>query len=65
MTCIRSWKSHRLTSHTWLGLNPQIRTPLSTLKDFWCHWFLVVILCNLAEYSSHETEIYETVKVCI
>jgi hypothetical protein len=24
MTYMRSWKSHRLTSHTWLGLNPQI-----------------------------------------
>jgi hypothetical protein len=25
---MRSWKSHRLTSLTWLGLNPQIRRPL-------------------------------------
>jgi hypothetical protein len=24
MTCMRSWKSHRLTSHTWLGLIPEI-----------------------------------------
>jgi hypothetical protein len=29
MTFMRSWKSHRLTSHTWLGLNPQIGRPLS------------------------------------
>jgi hypothetical protein len=26
---MRSWKSHRLTSHTWLGLNPKIGRPLS------------------------------------
>jgi hypothetical protein len=31
MTYMRSWKSHRLTSHTWLGLNPQIGTPLSRI----------------------------------
>jgi hypothetical protein len=31
MTCMRSWKSHRLTSHTWLGLNPQIGRPLSRI----------------------------------
>jgi hypothetical protein len=24
MTYMSSWKSHRLTSHTWLGLNPQL-----------------------------------------
>jgi hypothetical protein len=31
MTYMRSWKSHRLTSHTWLGLNPQIGRPLSKI----------------------------------
>jgi hypothetical protein len=31
MTYIRSWKCHRLTSHTWLGLNPQIGRPLSRI----------------------------------
>jgi hypothetical protein len=31
MTYMRSWKSHRLTSHTWLGLNPQIGRPLSRI----------------------------------
>jgi hypothetical protein len=31
MTYMQSWKSHRLTSHTWLGLNPQIRRPLSRI----------------------------------
>jgi hypothetical protein len=28
---MRSWKSHRLTSHTWLGQNPQIGRPLSKI----------------------------------
>jgi hypothetical protein len=28
---MRSWKSHQLTSHTWLGLNPQIGRPLSRI----------------------------------
>jgi hypothetical protein len=31
MTYMRSWKSHRLTSHTWLCLNPQIGRPLSRI----------------------------------
>jgi hypothetical protein len=31
MTYMRSWKSQRLTSHTWLGLNPQIGRPLSKI----------------------------------
>jgi hypothetical protein len=31
MTYMRSWKSHRLTSHTWLDLNPQIGRPLSRI----------------------------------
>jgi hypothetical protein len=28
---MRSWKSHQLTSHTWLGLNPLIGRPLSRI----------------------------------
>jgi hypothetical protein len=31
MTYMRSLKSHRITSHTWLGLNPQIGRPLSRI----------------------------------
>jgi hypothetical protein len=31
MTYMRSWKSLRLNSHTWLGLNPQIGRPLSRI----------------------------------
>jgi hypothetical protein len=37
MTYMRSWKSLRLTSHTWLGLNPQIGRTL--LRIVGCHWF--------------------------
>jgi hypothetical protein len=28
---MRSWKSHRFTLHTWLGLNPQIERPHSRI----------------------------------
>jgi hypothetical protein len=31
MTYMQSWKSLRPTSHTWLGLNPQIERPLSRI----------------------------------
>jgi hypothetical protein len=31
MTYMWSWKSHRVISHTWLGLNPQIGRPLSRI----------------------------------
>jgi hypothetical protein len=31
MTYMKSWKSLRLTLHTWLGLNPQIGRPLSRI----------------------------------
>jgi hypothetical protein len=31
MNYMRSWISHRLTSNTWLGLNPQIGRPLSRI----------------------------------
>jgi hypothetical protein len=31
MTYMPSWKSHRLTSQTWLGLNPQIGRSLSRI----------------------------------
>jgi hypothetical protein len=31
MTYMRSWKSQRLPSHTWLGLSPQIGRPLSRI----------------------------------
>jgi hypothetical protein len=39
MTNVRSWKSHRLTSHTGLGLNPQIERPLSRIVGA-IGWFL-------------------------
>jgi hypothetical protein len=31
MTYMKSWKSHQLTSHTWLGLNPQIGRLISRI----------------------------------
>jgi hypothetical protein len=39
MTNMRCWKSHRLTSHTGLGLNPQIERPLSRIFGA-IGWFL-------------------------
>jgi hypothetical protein len=38
---MRSWKSHRLTSHTWLGLNRQIGRPLSRIVEplvYFCYF---------------------------
>jgi hypothetical protein len=40
MTYMRSWKSHRLTSHTWLGLNPQIGRSLSRIVVPLVYFFL-------------------------
>jgi hypothetical protein len=48
MTYMRSWKSYRLTSHTWLGLNPQIGRPLSrivgTISLFLFYFYLLLYL---------------------
>jgi hypothetical protein len=49
MTYMRSWKSHRFTLHTWLGLNPQIGRPLSRIVGAiglfcLCLYFLVYYL---------------------
>jgi hypothetical protein len=41
MTYMRSWKSLRLTSHTWLGLNPQIGRPLSRIVVALVYFFLL------------------------
>jgi ribosomal protein L30/L7E len=40
MTYMWSWKSLRLTSHTWLGLNPQIGRPLSRIVVPLVYFFL-------------------------
>jgi hypothetical protein len=40
MTYMQSWKSYRLTSHTWLGLNPQIGRPLSKIFVPLVYFFL-------------------------
>jgi hypothetical protein len=62
MTYMRSWKSLRLTSHTWLGLNPQIGRPLSRIVVpliyyFYFHFitvftvFTVFYLTNLSDWG--------------
>jgi hypothetical protein len=38
---MQSWKSLRLTSHTWLGLNPQIGRPLSRIVVPLVYFFLI------------------------
>jgi hypothetical protein len=53
MTYMRSWKSLRLTSHTWLGLNPQIGRPLSRIVVplvylfFFVYFFLFTIVMKV------------------
>jgi hypothetical protein len=45
MTYMQSLKSHRLTSHKWLGLNPQIGRPLSRIVGaigLFCFFILLV-----------------------
>jgi kynureninase len=51
MTYIKSWKSHRLTSHTWLGLNPQIGRPLSRIVGA-IGFKVIVIYLRIYEYHS-------------
>jgi hypothetical protein len=56
MTYMRSWKSHRLTSHIWLwlGLNPQVGRPLSRIVGtiglfFLCQMALTRIFSTIRE----------------
>jgi hypothetical protein len=56
MTYMRSWKSHRLTSHTWLGLNPQIGRPLSKIVVplvYLCLVGFCVLMINLGFHDAH------------
>jgi hypothetical protein len=53
MTYMRSWKSLRLTSYTWLGLNPQIGRPLSRI---------VVPLVHFIFYFTGNRELYERIR---
>jgi hypothetical protein len=46
MTYMRSWKSHRLTSHTRLGLNPQIGRPLSRIVVPLVYFFIKFCLLS-------------------
>jgi hypothetical protein len=51
MTYMRSWKSHRLTSHTWLGLNPQIGRPLSRIVGAIGLFFLYFDYFSLPQFA--------------
>jgi hypothetical protein len=60
MTCMRSWKSHRLTSDTWLGLNPQIVRPLSRIVGviglfIFFFFYLIQSVLNQRKLNFHET----------
>jgi hypothetical protein len=62
MTYMRSWKSHRLTSHTWLGLNPQIGRPLSRIVGaiglfFFLFYDCVVLTQNKNNQAINATHI--------
>jgi hypothetical protein len=56
MTYMRSWKSHRLTSHTWLGLNPQIGRPLSRIVGAIGLLFFIKSLLNSHVFVIQQTE---------
>jgi hypothetical protein len=59
MAYMRSWKSLRLTSHTWLGLNPQIGRPLSRIVVPLVFFFYGV---NEADNSDYLNQIHATQK---
>jgi hypothetical protein len=44
MTYMRSWQSHRLTLHTWLGLNPEIGRPLSRIFGDISFFFIMLTI---------------------
>jgi hypothetical protein len=60
MTYMRSWKSHRLTSHTWLGLNLQIGRPLSRIVVPLVYFYLYMnrreCVVNMLECDSNTNE---------
>jgi hypothetical protein len=51
MTYMRSWKNHRLTSHT-LGLNPQIGRPLSRIVGAIDLFYFFIVFGQLMDYLS-------------
>jgi hypothetical protein len=57
MTYMRTWKSHQLTSHTWLGLNPQIGGPLSRIVGAIGLFFLLNNILTMKKY----TKIYQNI----
>jgi hypothetical protein len=62
MTYMRSWKSLRLTSHTWLdwlGLNPQIGRPLSRIVVPLVYFYFFF----MGTPEGHQKSIFNTLNV--
>jgi hypothetical protein len=53
MTYMRSWKNHRLTSHTWLGLNPQIGRPLSRIVAIGLYMYVSESMTFITPHVGH------------
>jgi hypothetical protein len=64
MTYMQSWKSHRLTSHTWLGLNPQIGRPLSSIVVPLVYFFIYRIKNVLFFIFLMSFSLYLSFKLC-
>jgi hypothetical protein len=58
MTYMWSWKSHRLTSHTWLGLNPLIGRPLSRIVVPLVYFIYVVFIQETSSIHEVRLEYY-------
>jgi hypothetical protein len=64
MTYMRSWKSLRLTSHTWLGLNPQIGRPLSRIVvPLVFFFFFLATIPHARVWFSHHACDFDTLLV--
>jgi hypothetical protein len=67
MTYMRSWKSLRLTWHTWLDLNPQIGRPLSRIVVPLVYFFILriarkifyILDCGANFINSYEEELID------
>jgi hypothetical protein len=55
MTYMWSWKSLRLTLHTWLGLNPQIGRPLSRIVVPLVNLFIEAWKCTMPPENQAQT----------
>jgi hypothetical protein len=56
MTYMRSWKSLWLTSHTWLGLNPQIGRPLSRIVVPLVYVYFTRVISTRSDFDTHECD---------